>query len=112
MTIIEKIKLFFAAKKILNNVRTEAVKMNTTNGKPGWQTSEFYLNMATQIGVLWGAVAGFVPPKWAALITIGGTAVYTVARTIAKAVSDIQAAKATSTTVSTTAPVTTISTPG
>lgn len=79
--------------------------------KPGWKTSEFYLNLAVQAGVLWSAVRGLVPPKIAAIIEVAGVAVYTVARTVLKAVSDIQAAKAASVTVATTEPVTTVTTP-
>lgn len=85
--------------------------MDTASGKPGWKTTEFWMNMATQIGVLWGAVNHFVPPQYAAIISVSGIAVYTIARTIAKAVADVQAAKATSSTVTTTQPVTTVTTP-
>lgn len=83
----------------------------SVSGVPGWRTSEFWLNLAGQAAVLWGAVKGFVPPQYAAMISVVGVAVYTIARTVAKAVSDVQAAKATSTTVATTAPVTTVTTP-
>lgn len=87
--------------------------MPTVSGSPGWKTTEFWLNLAGQAAVLWGAVRGFIPPQYAAIITVAGAAVYTVARTVAKAVSDIQAAKAASptTTVMTTAPTTTVTTP-
>lgn len=85
--------------------------MDSASGKAGWKTSEWWLNLATQAGVLWAAVQGFVPPKVAAIVSVAGAAIYTVARTIAKAVADIQAAKAASTTVTTTAPVTTVTNP-
>lgn len=85
--------------------------MPTVTGKPGWKTTEFWMNLAGQAGVLWGAVQGFIPPKYAAVVAVAGTALYTIARTIAKAVTDIQAAKAASTTVMTTEPVTTVTTP-
>lgn len=81
------------------------------SSKPGWQTSEFWLQVASQVGTVWAAVAGFVPAKYAAIISTAGIAIYTVARTIAKAVSDIQAAKATTSTITTTAPTTTVTTP-
>jgi len=67
--------------------------MESSSGKPGWKTTEFYLNLATQIGVLWGAIQGFVPPKIAAIVTVAGAAIYTIARTVTKAISDIQAAR-------------------
>lgn len=85
--------------------------MQTESGTPGYKTTEFWMHLASQAGILWGAVSGFVPPKWAAIISVVGISVYNVGRTIAKAVADIQAAKATSTTVTTTAPVTTVTTP-
>lgn len=81
------------------------------NIKSGWKSSEFWFSLAAQAGVLWGAVQGLVPPKVAAIVSVAGAALYTVARTILKAVSDIQAAKADQTTVTTTAPVTTVTTP-
>lgn len=83
----------------------------TAIGKPGWKTTEWWLNVAAQLGLLWGTVQHFIPPQYAAIISVAGVAIYTVARTIAKAVSDIQAAKAASMTVTTTAPTTTVTTP-
>ncbi len=61
--------------------------------KPAWKSTEFYFNVAGQIGVLWGAIHGFIPQPWASVISIGGIAVYTIARTVAKAIGDIQAAR-------------------
>lgn len=66
--------------------------MNNTT--PGWKTTEFWLNVATQIGTLWGAISGFIPPKYAAIISTAGIAIYTVARTILKAITDVKAASA------------------
>lgn len=85
--------------------------MPTVSGKPGWQTTEFWMNLAGQLIVLWGAVKGFVPHQIAMIVTIAATAVYTIARTISKAVTDVQAAKSVSTTVTTSAPVTTVTSP-
>lgn len=85
--------------------------MTNESGTPGWKTTEFWMNLATQAGVLWGAVQGFVPPKIAAIVSIGGVALYTIARTVAKAVSDIQATKKVSTTITTTEPITTVTSP-
>jgi hypothetical protein len=93
MNIFQKIKALFAVKSTVDDILKEA-KMPTVTGKPGWKTTEFWLNAATQIGVLWGAIHGFIPQPWASIISISGVAVYTVARTVAKAVTDIQAAKA------------------
>lgn len=68
----------------------------------GWKTSEFWLNVAAQLATLWGAVQGFIPPKYAAIISTAGIAVYTIARTVLKAKTDIQAVSQTS------APTTTV----
>lgn len=77
--------------------------MPSASGKPGWKTTEFWLHLATQAAVLWGAVQGFVPPKIAAIVTIVGQAIYTIAATVRKGVADVQAVKATTTTTITTA---------
>lgn len=111
MTLFDKIKILWKLNSFVKDELQEAKKMDSQSGKPGWKTSEFYLNLAGQIGILWGAIQGFIPPKYAAIIAVAGTAIYTVARTIAKAVSDIQATKATQATVTTTQPVTTVTSP-
>lgn len=105
MNIFQKIKALFAVKSTTEEIYKEAT-MPTASGKPGWKTSEFWVEAATKIGILWGAVSGLLPPKWAAIIAAAGTAVYVIARTIAKAVSDIQAARGVSTPVSETATAT------
>lgn len=110
MNLFQKIKLLFTVKSTAETIYKEA-KMPNASGKPGWKTTEFWLQVAAQIGTLWGAVSGFVPPKYATIISTAGIAVYTVARTISKAVSDIQATKQATATVTTTEPVTTVTTP-
>lgn len=62
------------------------------NSAPGYKTSEFWLHLASQATVLWAAVQGFIPPKYAAIITVAGTAVYTICRTAYKAYTDVKAA--------------------
>lgn len=79
--------------------------------KSGWKTSEFWGKVAAQAVTLWAAVGGFVPPKYAAIIVVAAEGIYTIARTALKVYQTIQASKATTTTVTTTEPVTTISTP-
>ena len=110
MNIFDKIKILFKVNSTVNEITKEA-KMQTESGAPGYKTTEFYFHLATQASILWGAIQGFVPPKWAAIISVVGASVYNVGRIIAKAVADVQAAKAVSTTVTTTAPVTTVTTP-
>lgn len=67
----------------------------SVGSKPGWKTTEFYFNLATQLATLWGAVSGFIPPKYAAIISTAGIAVYTIARTIIKAMTDIKTSSTT-----------------
>lgn len=93
MNIFEEIRAAWAAKSTVEAIVKEAKQMNAV-GKPAWKTTEFYFNLASQIATLWGAVHGFIPPQYAAIISIAGIAVYTVARTIAKAITDIQNVKA------------------
>jgi hypothetical protein len=106
---LKYIPVLWRSKAFIEQGVREGTKM--TDGKAGWKTSEFWMNVVAQAGILWTTIEGFVPPKYAVIISVAGTAIYTIARTIAKAVSEIQAAKAVSTTMTTTAPVTTVSTP-
>jgi len=110
MNIIDKLKLIWKGKTFVEESIKEA-KMPTESGTPGYRTTEFYFHLATQIGMLWGAVSGFIPPKYAAIVSVVGASVYNIGRIVAKAVADIQTAKSTSTTVTTSEPVTTITTP-
>lgn len=89
MKIIDEIKALWAFRSTGQAIYKEATTMNGTTS--GWRTSEFWLNVAAQIGTLWGAVSGFIPPKYAAIISTAGIAVYTVARTVLKARTDIKA---------------------
>lgn len=110
MNIFSEIAALFKVKSVVEEVIKET-KMPTASGKPGWKTSEFWFNLASQAAVLFAAVKGFIPPNIAAIVTVVGTAIYTIAATVRKAVSDIQTAKSAQTTVTTTAPVTTVTTP-
>lgn len=92
MNLFAAFKAYFTAKRIVSAEIKEAKAMN--GSKPGWKTTEFWMSVMVQAGVLWSSVRGFVPPKTAAIVEVAGAAVYTIARTITKAVSDIQAAKA------------------
>lgn len=79
--------------------------------KSGWKTTEFWGKVAAQAATLWAAVGGFIPPKYAAIIVVAAEGVYTIARTALKIYQTIQDSKATQTTVTTTQPVTTVTTP-
>lgn len=62
------------------------------NGKtPGYKTTEFWMQVASQAGVLWAAIDGFIPPKYAAIVTVVGTAIYTVSRNVYKAFIEVKA---------------------
>lgn len=81
------------------------------SGTPGYKTTEFWLKLLQSVGVLWATVRGFIPAQYAIIAEISGLAIYTIARTVAKAVADVQATKAMATTVTTTEPITTVTTP-
>jgi hypothetical protein len=87
------IKTFFTFERVTTDIKQEATKMSGTT--PGWKTSEFWLSLAAQAATLWGAVQGFIPPKYAAIVSTVGVAVYTVARTILKAITDVKSQTAT-----------------
>ncbi len=86
MNIFQEIKALFVVKDTVKEIERMDIKA-------GWKTTEFWANAATQIVTLWGAVHGFIPPKWAAIVSTIGIAVYTVARTVLKAVQDVKAAQ-------------------
>ena len=90
MNIIQDIKAFFVVKDAVEEIEKEAKTMNGST--PGYKTTEFWLNLAAQIGTCWAAVSGFIPAPLAAKISLIGVAVYTVARTVIKCVQDVQAA--------------------
>ena len=50
--------------------------------KPGWQTTEFWMTIATN---LWAAFESGLPPLVRVIVPAAATAVYTVTRAITKA---------------------------
>lgn len=52
--------------------------------KPGNRTTEFWLNLIGAVGVLALAAGGIIPGPTAAWVTLGGTALYTLARFLLK----------------------------
>lgn len=65
--------------------------MNTGHN---WFSTRFWLAAFTTAATVWGQLKGFVPQPYAAYIQIGAVGIYTIAETVRKVVSDIQAAKA------------------
>ncbi len=108
MNIIDKIKLLFKLNTIINN---EVKELKTMDIKSGWKTSEFWGKVAAQATVIWGTIGGFVPPKYAVIVVVVAEGIYTIARTLLKMNETIQASKVGQTTVTTTEPVTTVTTP-
>lgn len=52
--------------------------------KPGWKTTEFWVLVALAVGELSAALAGALPPEWAAvLLTVSGIA-YKISRALVK----------------------------
>lgn len=83
-----------------------------------WFSTRFWLTATTTAATFWGTVHGFIPQPYATYIQISAVGFYVVVETIRKVMSDIQAAKIANgptpatTTVTTTQPVTTVTTPG
>jgi hypothetical protein len=86
MSVIDWFKLFWKVRTPVEDTIKEIKTM-----KSGWKSSEFWIHLATQATVLWAAVQGFVPPKVAAIVTVSGSAIYTIARTVLKAIQDVKA---------------------
>lgn len=83
--------------KALVENEIKGARMDTASGKPGWKTTEFWIKIATvDLPAIYLAVKGFLPPKDALIIELAAGAIYGIYRTVAKAVADIQAAKAAS----------------
>lgn len=51
---------------------------------PGWKTSEFWAHVAAQVSTFWLAIEGFIPPKYAVIVSVVGTSVYTICRSAYK----------------------------
>lgn len=88
---IAVIRAYFTVKKTGEEIVQEA---NMQSIKDGWKTSEFWAHVASQVAILWGAVNGFIPAKYAAIISVAGISVYNVGRVVVKAAADIKAAQA------------------
>lgn len=62
-------------------------QMALVDGDPvprGVVTTEFWVVVGTSIAAIAGAMAGILPPQYAAIATTISTGIYTVCRTIAK----------------------------
>lgn len=52
--------------------------------RPGHRTTEFWITVATEVGVLVSALAGALPPKWAAVAAAVANVAYAISRGLAK----------------------------
>lgn len=52
--------------------------------KPGYKTTELWITVATDVGMLAAALTGELPPKWAAIATAVSAVGYAIARGLAK----------------------------
>lgn len=53
-------------------------------GKHGYHTTEFWITVATDVGIAGAALAGVLSPKWAAVATAASAVGYSIARGLAK----------------------------
>ena len=84
MGLIADVKALLAIKNGINNIK-EAYKMNSTNVKPGWQTTEFWGKLAVQVFSIFSAVKGFIPMPTGAIIAGVLEGIYTIGRSFVKA---------------------------
>lgn len=83
----------------------------TLGAKPGWKTSTFWMKIITvDAPVLYAAFRGFIPPHIAIYVEVGAMGIYSVYRTVVAVMKQIQATKAGQVVVTTTDPVTTVTT--
>ena len=52
--------------------------------KPGYQTTEFWLTIATSLAAICAALADVLPPKYAAVILSASSGLYAISRALAK----------------------------
>jgi len=52
--------------------------------KPGRKTTELWVTVLTDVGIVAASLEGSVPPRWAAILTAVTTVAYALARGIAK----------------------------
>jgi hypothetical protein len=52
--------------------------------KPGWQTTEFIVTVATAVGLIFASSADWLPPRYAALGSAISVGSYAIARGLAK----------------------------
>lgn len=52
--------------------------------KPGWKTTEFWVTVATDVGVVAASAAGVLPEKYAALAASVSVVAYNISRGLAK----------------------------
>lgn len=52
--------------------------------KPGWKTTEFWISVLTSAGSILASAIGFLPPKYAAIVTAASAGLYSVSRGLAK----------------------------
>lgn len=83
MSWIKKIKLFFMARKPAMKVVNQLKKI-----KRGYKTWEFWLSLLGALGSLAAAVAGYLDPEVATIVTAGIAGVYNIIRGLKKADED------------------------
>lgn len=104
------IRAYFTAKSTVKVIVREA-KMVTEN-KSGWKKTEFWVTVLTvHLPTLYSAISGFIPAEKAAYIHIAAVTAFAVFNTIQKGIEGWKNVKSNQATVTTTEPVTTVTTP-
>ena len=80
--------------------------------KPGWKKTEFWIKAFTvDLPILWMSIKGFLPVKTAMKVELIGGIAFMVFNTIQKGLENWKTIHASQTTVTTTEPLTTVTTP-
>jgi hypothetical protein len=77
MSLIEKIKLLFAAKAPVTDLISKAKELKT-----GWKTLGFWVSVVATLATLATAVAGFLPANIALIVTVAITFIYQTLRAV------------------------------
>ena len=87
MNIIEKIKLFFKIKSLIDYIKGNFNKGVTVmpTVKPGWQCTEFYVTVLSNIIAIVGALKGIIPAQTATIALVILNGIYTILRSLVKA---------------------------
>lgn len=85
LSILDKIKLLWKAKKAIEEVKPELEKVKQiASQKGGWKTGEFWITICTIVGSIAASATGLIPAQYAAISTSGSALFYALSRGMVK----------------------------